>query len=305
MPIRSILLLVFFIPSAGFGQIKYENGYFISNDDNKIECLIKNNDWSSNPLEFRYKSQASNDNVITANIKVVKEFGVANSKYIRANVKIDKSKEDANLLTNNGNPEWVEQEVFLEVLVEGQVNLYSYKERNLERYFYSTDGSTIHQLVYKVFRFKNDQMGFNREFINQLKSISGCTSLPTSLAERINYHSKGDWIDYFERYDECKGTKSIYNDSKHKIDINLRFTPGIDNSFIDVQTEFLTIPFDKIQNARIGMELEFVLPINKGKWSVIAEPTYRYYRQTNEKYVNFFIDYRSIELPIGLTEIMH
>jgi len=37
-------------------QIKYEKGYFISNNDSKTECLIYNMDWSINPVEFIYKS---------------------------------------------------------------------------------------------------------------------------------------------------------------------------------------------------------------------------------------------------------
>jgi hypothetical protein len=296
---RNSILFFLIISINSLGQIKYEKGYFISNDDKRTDCLIKNNDWANNPSEFQHKLEAE-DKSATATIANVKEFGVANSKYIRVIVKMDKSTEDAAKLTNNGNPEWVEQQVFLEVVVEGQARLYSYKESNLERYFYSLNGSTIEQLVYKVYRVKNDQMGINKQYISQLKTDLNCDAMPTSAAEHINYHSKKDWIDYFRQYDDCKGTKSVYYNTKNKFDINLRFTPGVDNAFIEVQTGTSTVLFDKSQDTRIGMELEFVLPVNKGKWSAIVEPTYRYYEEINEKYVNFKIQYRSIELPIGL-----
>ncbi len=300
MMYRTIIFLILITSINTFGQIKYEKGYFIDNKDKRTECHIKNNDWSNNPKEFQYKLEVEDNKSLSADISSVKEFGVSDSKYVRANVKMDKSTEDANKLTNNGNPEWIEQQIFLEILVEGQAILYSYKERNLERYFYSVDSSPIQQLVYKLYRVRNDQMGTNREYISQLKTDLNCSTIPISTSEHINYHSKSDWISYFHKYDECKGTKSVYYNAKHKVDINLRFTPGLDNALVNVQTGTNTRSFDKSQTVRIGMELEFVFPVNKGKWSAIVEPTYRYYHEINEKFVNFEIDYRSIELPIGL-----
>lgn len=53
---RNLLLLLAlkfsFVVNA---QINFEKGYFISNDNEKIECLIKSIDWKNNPTEFKYK----------------------------------------------------------------------------------------------------------------------------------------------------------------------------------------------------------------------------------------------------------
>ena len=50
----TVIMLLFLIVTESFGQIKYEKGYFINNENKKIECLIKNKDWKNNPSEFSY-----------------------------------------------------------------------------------------------------------------------------------------------------------------------------------------------------------------------------------------------------------
>ncbi|HMI64407.1 MAG TPA: hypothetical protein VK517_00115 [Cyclobacteriaceae bacterium] len=270
-------ILFFLVTSiCSFGQIRFENGYFISNDGVKTVCLIKDSDWSSNPTAFKYKFQAADRKSVTTTIKEVKEFGVSNSKYIRAKVKIDKSPEEVNKLSNTREPEWVEQEVFLEAVVEGRASLYAYREHSLERYFYSVDGSPIEQLIYKQYRAQGVEIGVNQGFIGQLWAVH-CDAMSSTAARRISYHSKRAWTDYFNEYDKCMGTASIYYNSKYKFDINLRVTPGIDNAFINTVTNAGTVLFETKRNLRVGMEAEFVLPVNKGKWSFIIEPTYRYY----------------------------
>ena len=65
-----------------YSQISFEKGYYIDNDNKKINCLIKNIDWMNNPTEFEYKLP-ENDNSKRITIRSVKEFGVYNSsKYI-------------------------------------------------------------------------------------------------------------------------------------------------------------------------------------------------------------------------------
>ena len=77
-----------------FAQIQFEDGYFISNDGKKTDCLIKNIDWKNNPNEFLYK--VSKDAAIkTATISDVAEFGIVNiSKYQRFDVDVDQSSEN-------------------------------------------------------------------------------------------------------------------------------------------------------------------------------------------------------------------
>ncbi|MGW9686271.1 porin family protein [Flagellimonas sp. 2504JD1-5] len=68
------------------------------------------------------------------------------------------------------------------------------------------------------------------------------------------------------------------------------------------------LDFGSKTNPRIGLEAEFVLPFNKNKWAVIAEPTYQYYKSNliinsediSGGMIQSALKYNSIELPIGI-----
>ncbi len=72
---KQLLLIALFtiLCAESYSQIIFENGYFIDESNNKIECLIKNVDWKNNPTEFEYKF-SQNDTVHKATFKTVKEF---------------------------------------------------------------------------------------------------------------------------------------------------------------------------------------------------------------------------------------
>lgn len=77
---------------SALSQITFEQGYFIDNLGNKIECYIKNSDWKNSPSEFKYKHTLEGD-IKTETLKSVKEFGVYNAfKFIKKSVEIDISR---------------------------------------------------------------------------------------------------------------------------------------------------------------------------------------------------------------------
>lgn len=139
-----ILLILFTILSFNcFAQIAFEKGYYINNSDEKIDCLIKNLDWANNPtgFEFKLNEEAKSE---FATIATVKEFAVDNAfKYRRHNVNIDKSSDIIARMSKEKNPVFIEEELFLKVLIEGNANLFSFKEQNLTRYFFSTENSEV------------------------------------------------------------------------------------------------------------------------------------------------------------------
>ncbi|MFK7782131.1 hypothetical protein [Psychroserpens sp.] len=74
---KFILSLCFlFCCTVSFSQINFEKGYLISNQGEKLDIFIKNNDWNDNPTEFKYKITLDSDQVIDESINNVKEFGI-------------------------------------------------------------------------------------------------------------------------------------------------------------------------------------------------------------------------------------
>lgn len=153
MKIQLIALLLIGSVSA-IGQINFEKGYFINNNNQRIECLIKNADWKNNPTEFEYKTSALAESE-KGTLNSVKEFGVTGfSRYVRVDTKIDLSTTDVNTLSKTRDPEWSQQIMFLKVLVEGNASLYYYEKNGLIRFFYSTAADTIvNQLIYMLIRY--------------------------------------------------------------------------------------------------------------------------------------------------------
>lgn len=121
------------------GQIKFEKGYIVENDGQKKECFIKNYDWEKNPVEIEYRENDSLE-IQKGKIKFIKEFGINGvSRYIRADVLIDRSPMELDHLSENKNPDWRKEQLFLKLLVKGKASLYHYySDPNLTRFFYST-----------------------------------------------------------------------------------------------------------------------------------------------------------------------
>ena len=88
------IFLLIALSIHGGAQIKFESGYFITNDGKQTLCLIKNTDWKNNPKKFLYKT-AEGYKPLTEKIENVKEFCIYSyAKFRRFNVDIDRSTEE-------------------------------------------------------------------------------------------------------------------------------------------------------------------------------------------------------------------
>ncbi len=287
----------------GYGQVTFDKGYFIRNDNQRIECEIKNLDWKRNPAKFIYRS-LENGEEDRANIGTVKEFGIYNySKFLRSNVEIDIS----NKLYDRRNPTYSSEVVFLEVLIEGESNLYQYRGNNSEKYFYSTEESPgITQLVYKEYLTSNGQLAKNNYYQQQLINHLNCLELDVDKVERINYRKK-DLTNVFIRENTCANSEFTNYTDKGKRDLfNLSLRARMNSSSLelwsaDPNPNFRNTDFGKKIEFGIGIEAEFILPFNKNKWAIILEPTYQSFAsQTESSTITSQVNYRSIEFPIGI-----
>lgn len=287
-----------------YSQISYEKGYYINNDNQKINCLIRNIDWKNNPIGFEYKL-SENGETQNANIKSVKEFGVDNiSKHIRSTVNIDRSSENIDELSNDKRPIFKQEELFLKVLVEGKANLYLFEDGNLRRYFYNKENAAIEQLVYKSYKYSNTQIGKNNKFKNHLWNNLKCSTFKKNKVEKLDY-KKNDLIDFFVEYNECNNEEYINYEERQKRDLfNLSIRPGVNISTLSIQNSVSSsrdTDFGHELTFRLGVEAEFILPFNKNKWAFIFEPTYQYFKsEANLATQSVEADYKSIELPVGI-----
>ncbi len=129
--------------------------------------------------------------------------------------------------------------------------------------------------------------------------------------ERIDYNSK-DLHKLFIRFNECSNSKQVqYAANQRKDMFNLAIRPGLNLSRLIISNwsnESWTTVFRIKPGLRFGVETEFILPFNKNKWSIIAEPTFQYYRsestiESDDMPLIILVaraNYRSTELPLEL-----
>ncbi|GGF13745.1 porin family protein [Flavobacterium limi] len=288
-----------------YSQISFEKGYYIDNSGQKTECYIKNNDWSSNPTDLKYKL-SDNKEIKTIGIQSVKEFGIYNTiKYIRAIVQIDISSENLNELSSDKNPEFNMVQIFLKVLVEGKANLY--EGGNFKKFFYNVNNTNIEQLIFKS--YKNTDNQFRIQLWQNLK----CQDITMDALSKLNYQ-KNSLIKLFGEYNKCSNADFIDYVTKQRSKrnvFNLNLRPRINNSSLTIESQtanYENTDFGKKMSFGLGIETEFILPFNKNKWAVIIEPTYQNFnvKMTNEYDVRIGGEliaeakYSSIEIPMGI-----
>jgi hypothetical protein len=307
----AIILCLTLISIFSYGQVKFEKGYFIGNDNQRIECLIKNSDLDNNPKEFKYKL-TERDDPQKGDIVGIKEFGIINVvKFIRANTRIDRSTRIFSNYSDIKEPIWSNEQLFLKVILEGKASLYCYVEADLRFYFYSVNDSAIKQLVYKDYKVDSrNAIYFEKENDNVITTNNGfrlqlwndvrCADATISSVEKLSY-KQNELVSYFNKYNSCVGSPNVSYVYKEKRDFfNLRITPGINFSSMSIPSLY-NIDFENKINLRLGLEAEFILPFNKNKWGLVIEPTYKSFNSEAETSIGkVTITYNSIEFPFGL-----
>lgn len=309
----AFLLSSVLISVCGYSQIMFQKGYFINNNDEKVECLIKNVDWMDNPKEFEYRITDSSE-ILYGSLANTKEFTIFESKnrYYRATVDIDRSSDIVESLSDVKNPIFNQEQLFLKVILEGKASLFAYEQGSLRRYFYKMANSRdIRQLVFKDYKTSDKKIHVNNQYKQQLWNDLACQTLPRSSFDRLQYKEKA-LLDLFVKYNQCQEAsyEIVYITPKGDLfDLNLRV--GLSYSSLSVSSEsFSTLDteFDAELSPRIGLEAEIIMPFNNNKWSFIAEPTYQLYKtekikpDTNPFAPNriAIVEYESIEFPIGI-----
>ncbi|UII22251.1 PorT family protein [Fulvivirga ligni] len=291
-------------------QITFDPGYIIDNQGNKTACLIRNVDWKNNPTSFEYKMSDESQTQLAV-IDSVSEFGISDSwKYIRATVDIDRSSSNLGSLSKTKEPEFQKETLFLQYLIEGKATLYQYTaESNLTRFYYQLEGKEIEPLIYKSYSVGSNNYAENNKFRQQLFVYLKCESIDQRRLENLDY-KKRDLTSLFTDYNNCSNSDNVNYVAKDKDKrdfLNLTIRPGVNFSKLDVSNRyFKSVSFDPKTNFRLGLLLEFVLPFNQNKWAITLEPTYQYYKEdqiVTEYYQDseYHVDYKSIELPIGLS----
>lgn len=332
----ALLAIGLLLPCLTYSQTNFENGYFVRNDGTRNEVLIKNVDWNNNPTSFEYKTAADAGVQVVA-ISEAREFGIEGvSKFIRTTVDMDMASQRHGNLPRTRVPVFTTRTVFLRVLSEGRETLYSFDESGTNLFFYKTKSDSIKQLVYRKYLGSGSSLLENTAFRTQLAEVR-CKGDEPSIAQKLKY-KQSDLIAYFDRANACDGeviqttsqpvaTTTAANASTAKpavvsgsekkavtkltrkkgyFNLSPAFGYSLFKGEIDSPVNSRDLSFSK-SGFSIGAEVEYVLPTNNRKLSVIFEPTYYIFgevEQTNpinsttSEHMKF--KYNLVQLPIGV-----
>lgn len=301
--------------SKTFAQIKFEPGYYIDNNGNREEVLIKNLEWLDNPSSFIYKKGSSEPKMLT--VKDVKEFGINNGvSYSRHNIKLDISRDEPENISDSRLPEFVDLQVYLQKIVEGKASLFYFSGEGVRRYFFSIENDSIEPLIYKRYITKKQNIAYNKGFVLQLKNAFNCLNDSGYKFKKLKYNLKS-LTSVFQANNACNGESDIvYKQQSKKMlqkdMFDLRIKAGArfnDFSFRAISVNEMSTKM----GIQVGLEGEFFLNFNKKKWSALVEASYfsfqnEYNRPFNDLNDNVVgdnysiqgdIDYSAIELSIG------
>jgi hypothetical protein len=315
---KIITLLILGCCSLGFSQIKYEKGYYIDNNNNRVDGLIRNIDWKNNPNKFSYKSD-ENAEAKTIALSEAKEFSILNtSKFIREKVNLDISSELLHNMSMDSLPEYKEDTVYLKVLVEGKANLYVFADDISKKFFYQKDQSDVTPLVYKRYikvngkREKdNGNMGKNETYKRQLWTDMGCNLEMKKKINTIDYNEKA-LVKYVKGYNVCEGDViEEISDKKKEPSVVLAIRPQMAlSSFKFDNSQITNSEYNLGSNIGfgIGLEAEYTLPFNNKKWGLIIEPSFKFYsfdkdfsgRAIGGGNRNITLNYTAFEIPVGV-----
>ncbi|MDN3691937.1 hypothetical protein QWZ06_06570 [Chryseobacterium tructae] len=293
---------LFLFPTLLYSQINFEQGYIINENGEKINALIKNNDWNSNPSVIQYKLN-SDDKINQLQTRNLKEFSVGNVKYLRAKVMIDRSSYNLQNLSETKTLKNNEETLLLKSLVEGKVNLYKYNEGDVTRFFYKRENEDIfHQLEYKEYLDSNNRIQKNEAYKNQLKEeLSDNEKITTTDIERLVY-TESKLKKLFLLYD---GLETVDSGDKNKSNFHVYLKPGIGFSNYTINPPIGNNGIGEYKKNsllyRFGVELEYVLDFNKGKWAIISEPAFQTvnFKVNDYNRRNYEIKYSALQLPLG------
>ncbi|TXE15559.1 PorT family protein [Psychroserpens burtonensis] len=309
-------LFILFFSLLATAQIQYEKGYIIDNSDNKTECLVRFLDWDNNPEKFEYKLTENGD-IITGDVNSISKLEIYNKIiFVSKTVDIDINTSKSNELNKNPELELTKKRIFLHLLVQGKANLYFYNDANTRRFYYQMDSKEIILLEYKKYIRDDNRIAKNENYKGELWNNLKCSSLDLNSINKVKY-KQADLIAILETFNSCKNELTYtFKREKRKDVYNLTLRPGINFSSLSLdnpgtnQTLIRDLDYDQEVSIRFGVQLEYMLPTKRRKWSVTLEPTYHYYK-TEKNYstipnsesgqsVTATVDYSSIEIPIGI-----
>lgn len=320
---RTILFAVsLFFGISVNAQIKFEPGYFITNDGQKIDGFIRNQNKENNPTTFQYRLSEKGD-IKVGTIDSVSSFQILNTthKYERYTVKIERSSPDIKNLLESKDIIFKEETLFLRVLIQGTASLYVYNIGGNEKFFYQMNNGTVDPLIHYIYQGAGNTLGEMNSFREQLLKDLQCANITRSAIDRLNY-VESELARLFTKFNQCKNSNYENTITMRKKEENqLAVLIGVNSSALELEQKSAppppssgqtgTSPITERTSQKLspvfGFSYTHVFATVKGAWDLIIEPSFQRYKNTLRDVIlpsgaatELQINYSYLNLPIGV-----
>jgi hypothetical protein len=277
-----LLLLILFTTFTGFSQITFEKGYIIDESNNTIPVFIRFSELAAHPNQISYRHTPDGE-IITAGPSSIKEFGVGeNYKYVRKKVQIDKSPQSLKNISQSRSPKFVEETVFLKTLLEGELTLLAFNGK-YQGYFIEKSDGNIEALIYKKYSTGDNIIRKNNRYKQQLLNLLPCKDINVEKLMKVNYTSR-DLTKILQKYHQCIGEDPKIYKLKREGELNLMAKAGLNFTNFGMENDIYNTvdEFNYDIDPRIGLEIEYILPMVNRKVAVYMEPSLSMYKSDQE-----------------------
>jgi hypothetical protein len=210
------------------------------------------------------------------------------SRVVWTNVSPDKSSQ----LDDNHVPKMKKDTLLLQVMIQGSMSLYEWRDLNGKTHFFA-ERDSVEELIYKRFvQFKNDQKFIleNKQFLQQINRLFGdCPEVRAGLAT-LTYFVK-DFVKVFEQAESCGLTVSSYKYQTEHYKPMMGIVLGaaathfaFQVSDADFNKQF---PYDGFKYSPLaGLNLEFYIRRTNLHGTIVNELSYRSF-QTESVYYDY------------------
>lgn len=277
MPNIKKLIAIFLILSTTFtwAQTKFEKGYFLNKENQKVACLIKNNKWLESPINIIYKMTEGGEELV-ADPSTIKGFQVNGGAFYQTlTAEFPTYKDKIAQQNSNAEITTVERTVFIKQLLDGNASLFEYRIGNEHVYIYGFEGNTPKVLLYNEYLGKDNRIRTNNVFRNQLYESVNCGS--NQNIQELKYTRKSLEA-YFVDFNTCSDPKgeleeqSVLEKPKSKLSVVL--WAGAQRYDFAVALERQILDYDKTITPKIGVELENIFPFNNNKWALFLSAAF-------------------------------
>lgn len=173
--------------NVSLAQDDFLKGYLVNKKMDTIRIEIEEIEKENTPDYFKFRYEGEQDVYNTNDVKL-KEIGFdAGRKFIFQVAEIDcYFTKDLSKLTGSRALVTKAEELFLELIADGEIRLAKYKKGDLERFYYQNENKRFVLLIQNYY-VVNDKLMENDTYRFQLKSLVSEANFESSKFNRVSY----------------------------------------------------------------------------------------------------------------------